>query len=154
MDLPQHARVLIISPYTGGICAELRAPGFRESNPSATSPLVSASQGRSLYSWSWNTSLWAASETTCQGTAWGWLSSCCLPSRSARWDGRAPFRVESAAAGLLGPIGSIPVPALVLGLDCFHSFVSWSLGHSPLGLTLNPYSFLKTGRMHLFSASH
>lgn len=33
MDLPQHARVLIISPYTGGICAELRAPGFRDSQP-------------------------------------------------------------------------------------------------------------------------
>lgn len=38
VDLSQHARVLLFSPYMGGSCAGLRAAGCRDPNPCCNIP--------------------------------------------------------------------------------------------------------------------
>lgn len=97
-------------------------------------------QARSRCSWSWSTCPWAASETTCPGTASGWPSCCSSPSRSARWVGPAPAsgacpflfslgwpQLSDAVCSHAPPLLICPGP-LVLALT---SELVGLLGHTP-----------------------
>lgn len=74
-------------------------------------PCLCLRQARNQCSSSWSTCPWAASETTCPGTALAWPSCCCLLSRSARW-GCPPLLAEPASySGPSVPSVCLPDPA-------------------------------------------